>query len=91
MRLKHPPDLHVYAALIDILRRHGVRYASYLVDCRLNPAISFPTYVVTAAGEARTMLGTALERLFGREFAPSDEGWVLEAEEARALAYGNPV
>jgi hypothetical protein len=88
MTIKHPPDVHVYAALLEILRRHGVRYASFLVDCRLAPAISFPTYVVTAAGEARAMLAAVLERALGREFAQGDGRWVLEAEEARMLAYG---
>jgi hypothetical protein len=54
----------------------------------LAPAISFPTYVVTAAGEAREMLAAVLERALGREFAHGEERWVLEAEEARVLAYG---
>jgi hypothetical protein len=52
------------------------------------PAISFPTYVITAAGEVKAGLASILERILGREFDVSDERWLLEVEEARAIAYG---
>lgn len=88
MLIKRPDDTHVYLSLIHLLRQSGVHHPSRLVDCRLVAAISFPTYVVTAMGEAKAMLAALLERFLGREFALADDRWILEAEEARQVAYG---
>jgi hypothetical protein len=88
MTARCPDDTHVYVSLIHLLRKGGARYASALFDCRLTPAISFPTYVITAAGEVKARLASILEHILGREFDVRDDRWLLEVEEARAIAYG---
>ena len=89
MTRRCPDDTHVYVSLIHLLGKGGMRYAARLVDCRLMPAISFPTYVITAAGDVKTRLASILERILGREFDVRDERWLLEVEEARTIAYGD--
>lgn len=89
MYRRNPDARLVHMSLLRLLGQSGIRYAVSLVDCRLRPAISFPTYVVTAAGEAKARLSAILESLLRREFDQADDRWVLEAEEARSLAYAS--
>jgi hypothetical protein len=89
MPIRRPDARHVYLSLAKMLREYGMPHLSGLVDCRFVPALAFPTYMVTAAGEARQMVATLLERALGREFAASEPRWVLETEEASRLA-SNP-
>jgi hypothetical protein len=70
-----------------MLRDHGLPRLSGMIECRFVPALAFPTYLVTAAGEARAFVAATLERVLGREFPPGEARWVLETEEARRLAY----
>jgi hypothetical protein len=86
MPIRRPDARHVYLSLAKLLREYGVPHLSGMVQCRFVPALAFPTYMVTAAGEARQMVATVLERALGREFATSDARWVLETEEASRLA-----
>lgn len=87
MPMKRPDPTHVYLSVVNMLRDHGMPRLSGMVDCRVVPALAFPTYLVTAAGEARVFVAAMLERVLGREFPPGEALWVLEAEEARRLAY----
>jgi hypothetical protein len=84
--MKRPDPTHVYLSVVNMLRDHGMSRLSGMVDCRVLPALAFPTYLVIAAGEARALVAAMLERVLGREFPPGEARWVLEAEEARRLA-----
>lgn len=88
MPMRRPHARHVYLSLNRMLREYGMQHLSGMVQCRFVPALAFPTYMVTAAGEARALVAGLLERTLGREFVPTDARWVLEAEEATRLAYG---
>lgn len=85
MYRRHPDAKLVHVSLLKLLRQSGC-YAATLVDCRLRPAISFPTYVITAAGEAKARIAAILEQVLRREFDQREGRWVLEAEEARSVA-----
>jgi hypothetical protein len=87
MQMKRPDPTQVYLSLVNMLRDHGMPRLSGIVDCRLLPALAFPTYLVTATGEARAFVAATLERALGREFLPGEARWVLETEEARRLVY----
>ncbi|HZP85679.1 MAG TPA: hypothetical protein VFB54_02595 [Burkholderiales bacterium] len=84
MYRRNPDATLVHISLLNLLRQNGAR-AVALIDCRLRPAISFPTYVITAAGETKMKLAAILEQILQREFDAREGRWVLEAEEARSL------
>jgi len=83
-RRLHPAELQ--ASLRSVLRNSGIGRGAARIYCRVEPALCFPTYVISAAGEARIAIAAALENILQREFRPTDERWVLEAEEARFIA-----
>ncbi len=87
MPLRRPDVQHVRSSLVKLLRESGMQQVSGMVECRFVPALAFPTYLVLAAGEARAFVAATLERVLGREFAPTAARWVLETEEATRLAY----
>ena len=87
MPLRRPHPRHVYLSLARLLRECDVHHLAAKVECRFVPALAFPTYLVSAAGEARSFVAAVLERVLGREFAPGAERWVLEPEEAARLMY----
>jgi hypothetical protein len=87
MPLRRPDVRQVHSSLVKMLRESGVQHLSGMVECRFVPALAFPTYLVIAAGEARALVAATLERVLGREFAPTEARWVLETEEATRLAY----
>jgi hypothetical protein len=86
MPMRRPDARHVYLSLVNLLRDNGVQHLAGMVQCRFVPALAFPTYLVSAAGEARALVAATLERTLGREFSATDAPWVLEREEAARLA-----
>jgi len=84
IRRPHPAELH--ASLLRVLRNSGIARGAARIYCRVEPALCFPTYVISAAGEARANIAATLEHLLQREFSASAGRWVLEAEEARFIA-----
>jgi hypothetical protein len=91
MPLKRPNARHVYMSLVKLLRDNGVQHLAGMVECRFVPALAFPTYLVTAAGDARALVAATLELALGREFPVAEARWVLETEEATRLAYSPAV
>jgi hypothetical protein len=86
MQARRPHPAELQASLLSVLRNSGIGRGAARIYCRVEPALCFPTYVISAAGEARMAIAAALENILQREFRASDERWVLEAEEARFIA-----
>jgi len=69
-----------------MLRASGIARGASRIYCRVEPALCFPTYVISVVGDARASIAATLENLLQREFPAAEGRWVLEAEEARFIA-----
>jgi len=80
-----PTNFAVTLALADVLRSVGVPYAAGFVDVSSVPNVPKRSYRVVPSFRVSDPLSELLSGLLHRSFADQENGWVIDAGEARTL------
>jgi len=80
-----PTNFAVTLALADVLRGAGVPYAAGFVDVLSVPNAIKRSYWLVPCVRVSGPLSEVLSGLLQRPFTDQENGWVIDAREARAL------
>ena len=80
-----PTNFDVTLALADVLRSAGVPYAAGCVDVSSVPNVPKRGYRLTPCLRVSGPLSQVLSGLLQRPFSDQENGWVIDAREARSL------
>jgi hypothetical protein len=84
--MKHlPTNFDITLALADVLRAAGVPYVARFVDVSLVPDVPRRNYRLIPSPRVSGLLTLVLSGLLQRPFTNPENGWVIDAREARAL------
>jgi hypothetical protein len=80
-----PTDFDVTLSLADVLRGAGLPYATGCVDVSAIPDVPRRGYRIIGCIRVRAPLSELLSGLLQRPFLDQEQGWVINAREARML------
>jgi hypothetical protein len=84
--MNHLPTIFdIRLALADVLRAAGVPYAAGFVDVSSISDVARRSYRLIPSLRVSGPLSLVLSGLLQRPFADQENGWVIDAREARAL------
>jgi hypothetical protein len=84
--MNHLPTIFdIRLALADVLRAAGVPYAAGFVDVSSVADVARRSYRLIPSLRVSGPLSLVLSGLLQRPFADQENGWVIDAREARAL------
>ncbi len=80
-----PTNFDVALSLADVLRAVGLPYAAGFVDVSAVPDVPKRGYRIVSCIRVRGPLSELLSGLLQRPFLDQEQGWVINAREARTL------
>ena len=80
-----PTNFDITLALADVLRAAGVPYAAGFIEVLSVPDVPRRSYRLIPSPRVSGPLTLVLSCLLQRPFANPENGWVIDAREARAL------